>query len=225
MFSLITSVKCVVTTVGGSTTVRPLNSASVAAFFEPLLAAHDPAVVETICYAHVKREDAVTERLRGLAQGWVSVLGLSDEAAAAGIRADGVDILVDLAGHTAENRMLVLARKPAPVQVTWLGYPGTTGLSAVDYRLTDAVADPDLVADDQAVERLVRLPHGFLCYARLPTAPAITPPPSLSRGGGDLRLVQHLVQADAAGGGGVGGDRRAGAGLAAPAQGQAAQRS
>jgi predicted O-linked N-acetylglucosamine transferase (SPINDLY family) len=83
--------------------------------------------VEVFCYAEVKRPDSVTEDLRRLADHWLVTVGLSDDALAERIRADGIDILVDLAGHTANSRLLVFARKPAPIQVTWLGYPNTTG--------------------------------------------------------------------------------------------------
>ncbi len=111
-------------------------------FLEPLLAHHDKAAVEVFAYAEVRREDDVTARLRTYADHWLSTLGMSDDALAERIRADGIDILVDLAGHTAGNRLLVFARQPAPVSVSWLGYGYTTGLSAIDYLLTDEASAP-----------------------------------------------------------------------------------
>ncbi|WP_052293838.1 tetratricopeptide repeat protein [Azospirillum sp. B510] len=154
---------------------------SVSFFVEPVIREHDRAAFEVICYPCSGRSDAVTERLRAAADRWVPIVGLSDEAAAARIEADGIDILIDLAGHTAENRLLLFARKPAPVQVTWLGYPNTTGMPAIDYRLTDGVADPVGLADQLSAERLVRLPHGFHCYQ--PPVVALQPrPPVLDSG-------------------------------------------
>ena len=94
------------------------------------------------------RPDGVTERLRGYADIWRSTVGLSDQQLADVIRGDRIDILVDLKIHTADNRLLVFARKPAPVQAAWLGYPGTTGLSTIDYRLTDPYLDPPGLFDD-----------------------------------------------------------------------------
>ncbi|MEO5375313.1 MAG: tetratricopeptide repeat protein [Alphaproteobacteria bacterium] len=144
---------------------------SVACFIEPVLAAHDPRQVETVCYADVPVPDAVTVRLRGLAHHWRDLRGMSNRQVAALVREDGIDILVDLAGHTADNRLPVFAQRPAPLQVTWIGYPGTTGCPAIDVRFTDALADPPGAADALHTERLVRLPHGFLCYRPPDDAP------------------------------------------------------
>ena len=155
---------------------------SVAYFFLPLLAAHDRAVVETFCYAQVMVEDAITDRLRGLSEHWLRTVGIGDADLAARIRADGVDVLVDLAGHTAHNRLGVFARRAAPVQITWLGYPNTTGLSTIDYRLVDAVTDPEGEADAFASEALIRLPGGFLCYGPPDHAPEPAPPPCRDNG-------------------------------------------
>jgi protein O-GlcNAc transferase len=158
------------------------RSHSVAQFLEPLLGSHDPDGIEVFCYAEVSWPDATTERFKRRADHWVTTVGLSDEALAERIRSDGVDVLVDLTGHTSKNRLPVFARKPAPVQVTWLGYPNTTGLDAIDYRLVDAVTDPEGEADAYASETLVRLPGGFLCYGPPDQAPAPGAAPCLSNG-------------------------------------------
>jgi protein O-GlcNAc transferase len=155
---------------------------SVAYFVEPLLKEHDRQAIEVFCYAEVKRQDAVAADLQRLADHWLVTVGMSDDELAERIQADGIDILVDLAGHTANNRLCVVARKPAPVQVTWLGYPNTTGLKTIDYRLVDAVTDPVGEADAWASETLVRLEGGFLCYGALKDAPEPTVPPCLKTG-------------------------------------------
>ena len=155
---------------------------SVAYFVEPLLRGHDRQTVEVFCYSEVTRPDSVTTRLQGLADHWLVTVGLSDQRLAERIRTDGIDILVDVAGHTSGDRLLVFARKPAPVQVTWLGYPNTTGLKAIDYRLVDAVTDPAGEADAWASETLVRLKGGFLCYSGLRDGPEPTSAPCLRTG-------------------------------------------
>lgn len=115
---------------------------SVQYFLEPLLAHHDKNVVEVYAYAELAIEDGVTTRYKSYVDQWVPTRGMSDAALAEKIRADGIDILIDLAGHTAKNRLHVFARKPAPVSVTWLGFGYTTGLAAVDYFLTDITTAP-----------------------------------------------------------------------------------
>ncbi len=147
-------------------------------FLEPLLAAHDRTEVEIFCYAEVARPDDVTARFQMLADGWRWTVDMSDAALTERIRADGIDILVDLAGHTASSRLLTFAARPAPIQVSWLGYPNTTGLSAVDYRLTDAIADPEGRADSVHSETLVRLAECFLCYAPPADAPPVSSLPA-----------------------------------------------
>ncbi|MBK1694626.1 glycosyltransferase [Chromatium weissei] len=111
-------------------------------FLEPLLAHHDQSDIEITAYAELKAEDEVTAHYRQHVDHWVSTLGLSDASLTKKIREDGIDILVDLAGQTADNRLTVFARRPAPIAVSWLGYGYTTGLSAIDYFLTDEVMTP-----------------------------------------------------------------------------------
>ncbi len=155
---------------------------SVSYYVEPLLAAHDRAAFEVFCYAEVSLADEMTRRLQQLAAHWRFVAGMDDRALQRQIRADGIDILIELAGHTGNSRLAALAPKPAPVTVSWLGYPATTGLPTVDYRITDAVADPPGEADRLHTERLVRLPGGFLCYRPPAEAPPVVAPPCRERG-------------------------------------------
>jgi protein O-GlcNAc transferase len=155
---------------------------SVAYFLTPLFEAHDHHAVEVFCYSDVIRPDATTAHLRGLADHWLATIGMANDALAGRIRADGIDILVDLAGHTSHNRLRVFARKSAPVQVTYLGYSNTTGLRTIDYRLVDEVTDPPGAADACAAETLLRLPGSFLCYGGPRDAPQPTAPPCLKTG-------------------------------------------
>ncbi|HYB08545.1 MAG TPA: tetratricopeptide repeat protein [Alphaproteobacteria bacterium] len=151
---------------------------SVYFFLEPLLAAHDREKVEVFCYSNVKWPDRFTARLESIVDHWRAIDRMDDAAAAEKIESDRIDILVDLAGHTARNRLPLMAHKPAPVQMSWLGYPATTGLEAIDYRITDAVADPPGETERFHSETLLRLPRCFLCYSPSPDSPAVTSPPS-----------------------------------------------
>lgn len=154
---------------------------SVAYFLEPLLAAHDHGAFEVYCYSDVPRADATTARLRAHADVWRDIAKLSDADLAAQVTADGIDILVDLAGHTSAHRLAVFAWRPAPVQVTWLGYPNTTGLSAMGYRITDALADPP-GREAFYTEKLIRLDGCFLCYQPPGDTPDVAPLPAETSG-------------------------------------------
>lgn len=132
--------------------------------FEPILASHDRDRFDVYCYSDVLREDAVSYRLRSLGGVWQSIAGMSDERLAEHVREDGIDILVDLALHTSHNRELVFARRPAPVQVNWLAYAGTSGMRATDWRITDAYVDPPGQTEAFNTERLHRLPGTLWCY-------------------------------------------------------------
>jgi len=153
---------------------------SVSYFLRSLLEGHSQAV-ETFCYADVKRPDRMTVRLKRRSDHWRCIAGMNNETAARLAAEDRIDILVDLAGHTTHNRLLLFARRAAPVQVTWLGYPNTTGMPVMDYRLTDAVADPEGEADAYHTERLIRLPEGFLCYAPPEEAGEVSGLPALNQ--------------------------------------------
>jgi predicted O-linked N-acetylglucosamine transferase (SPINDLY family) len=153
---------------------------SVASFIEPLLAAHDKRRFKVFCYSNVEFPDAVTRRIQDLSEEWRDISRLGGEWVADRLRSDRIDILVDLAGHTGEGRVLLFARKLAPVQVTWLGYPNTTGIPAIDYRLTDAIADPPGRTERFHVEKLIRLERGFLCYAPPQESPQVSELPLLS---------------------------------------------
>ncbi len=153
-----------------------------AQFTVPLLERHDHGVFEIFCYSDVSAADAVTGRLRACADVWRETAGQSDADLAALVRRDRIDVLVDLTLHMAHDRLLLFARKPAPVQVTWLGYPGTTGLEAIDYRLTDPWLDPSGVADACYAERSHRLADSFWCYDPLAKGPPVNPLPARDTG-------------------------------------------
>jgi predicted O-linked N-acetylglucosamine transferase (SPINDLY family) len=151
-------------------------------FTLPLLSHHDHRQVEVFCYAKVPRPDAVTRRIQGLADHWRDTEGLDDAEVAELVRADRIDILVDLTMHMSNGRPGTFARKPAPIQAAWLAYPGTTGLSAMDYRLTDPYLDPPGTHDDWYSETSIRLPDTFWCYDPLTAEPEPGPLPALASG-------------------------------------------
>jgi predicted O-linked N-acetylglucosamine transferase (SPINDLY family) len=157
---------------------------SCAYFLLPLLSNLDRVAFEIVCYAEVVRPDEVTERFRKLADQWCDTVGMSDRELAMQITADGIDILLDIAGHTENNRLPVFGLRPAPVQMSWLGYPNTTGLRTMDYRLTDAIADPDGdVSNNKCYsEQLLRLPQSFLCFRPLTPMPEVSPLPAARTG-------------------------------------------
>jgi protein O-GlcNAc transferase len=136
---------------------------------------------ETICYSDRIVKDALTSRLQSAASQWRDVHGMSDDRLAEKIRADQVDILFDLAGHTAHNRLLVFARKPAPIQISWIGYEGTTGLAAMDYLIADRLMIPE-GAERHYRERVLRMPDGYLCYDPPEAAPPVSSLPSVKNG-------------------------------------------
>lgn len=155
---------------------------AVAKFIEPVIAHHDHERFEVHCYHNSNANDVITRRISQSADMWHEVVHLSDESLAALIRADGIDILVDLAGHTRGGRLLCFARKPAPLQLTYLGHGNTTGLRGMDFRITDAVADPPGFAERFHSEQLLRLPHTQWCFRPDAEALPVGPLPALSSG-------------------------------------------
>jgi predicted O-linked N-acetylglucosamine transferase (SPINDLY family) len=158
------------------------KSHPVSTFFEPVLSHYDRNRFEIFCYSQVSNPDTVTEKLMGLGGIWRSIVTLSDQDVADQIRHDGIDILIDLSGYSDGNRLGVFILKPAPIQCSWLGYPNTTGLPQIDYRITDGVADPTGMTEHLYTETLIRLPRTFLCYLPgttasplpIPSEPGIT---------------------------------------------------
>lgn len=152
-------------------------------FLEPVLRAIDPSSVELFAYFTGEGEDDRVRQFRGLTEHWRSVAALPTDECVRAMRADDLDVAIDLSGHTAGNRLDVFASRVAPVQATWLGYPNTTGLREMDFRITDAIADPPGATDGWHSEVLWRLPRGFLVYQPRPEAPDVAPAPC-ARGAG-----------------------------------------
>lgn len=149
---------------------------SVAYYARPFFDAFDRDRFDVVAYAHVPNQDAVTADLRELTTDWRDIVDWNDQRLADEVRNDRIDILIDLAGLTRDSRLLAFTARPAPIQMTYIGYPNTTGLPQIDYRITDWIADPDGL-DEDYTETLIRLPGCFLCYAIPGHAPAVEPGP------------------------------------------------
>ncbi|HEU0122907.1 MAG TPA: hypothetical protein VFQ91_20425 [Bryobacteraceae bacterium] len=142
-------------------------------FFEPILEGHSPDRIQSFCYSNSQTSDGITRRLRTHAYRWRNILGCSDDIATDLIRRDRIDILVDLDGHANGNRLTLFARKPVARQLTYLGYPNTTGLGAMDYRITDSMCDPPGETEHYHTETLLRLDPCFLNYRPPADAPPV----------------------------------------------------
>ncbi len=168
-----------------------LRNHPVAAFLESVLTNLDRGEVEIHAYTTTRHDDEVTARIRRHCSGWFSIAGMHDEAAARRIRDDGIDVLIDLAGHTGHNRLTLFAWRPAPVQVTWLGYLASTGLAAMDYVLVDRVSVPE-AHQGQFVEKVWYMPHSLYCFTSPTVAPPVGPLPAIASGSVTFGSFQRM---------------------------------
>ncbi len=164
----------------------------VAFFFEPMLAALPREKLEITLYNVLAAQDETTGRLKQRADRWRDVASLDPAGLARLVGDDQIDILIDLSGQTGHHRLLTFARKPAPVQMTWLGYPNGSGVSAIDFRITDPIADPAGWNEKNYLETLVRLPDCFACFAPIENAPPISPLPAVTNGHATFASVGRL---------------------------------
>lgn len=158
-----------------------LRQHAVAGFFEPLLRLRDNEQFETFCYYEHTTNDSVTEKLKAMTDHWRVTFGFSDQQVFQQVLDDQIDILVDLSGHTFGNRLTAWSMKPAPIQISWLGYPNTTGLKAIDYTFTCEVQNPP---DEPTwhTEQLLRIPGGSFSFLPPEHAPELTPLPADTKG-------------------------------------------
>jgi predicted O-linked N-acetylglucosamine transferase (SPINDLY family) len=174
------------------------NRHPVAWFLLPLLERHDRAGFEAVCYFTGDKVDEITAQVRVAADGWREATKLTDAELAQQVAHDAIDVLVDLTGHAGALRLGVFALQPAPVQASWLGYLGSTGLSRMQYRLTDARADPPGVAGSMHTEKLVHLPHSLWCYRPVHDEPHAAAPPGTARGFATFGSFNHAPKLSAA---------------------------
>lgn len=170
-----------------------LRDHPVGRFLLPLLQQHDRQAFSVYCYSGTTERDTLTSELQRHATAWHETTGVDDDALASLIRGHGIDVLVDLSGHTGGNRLPVFARKPAPIQATWLGYPNTTGLATIDYRITDVHADPPQHPPPHSTEQLVHLSETAWCYP-VTAAPDVVPPPILTTGTPTFGCCNNLAK-------------------------------
>lgn len=171
-----------------------LRSHPIGYFLESILRHLDAERIELVAYTTKPQEDDLTTRIRPCFSAWHSLTGLSDEAAAHKIHSDGIQVLLDLSGHTAHNRLPIFAWKPAPVQASWLGYFASTGLTQMDYLLADPVSVPQ-AHQHHFTETIVYLPDTRLCFTA-PEAPPVAPLPALQQGHITFGNFQNLSKLD-----------------------------
>lgn len=171
-----------------------LRDHTVTRFIGAALKHHDRDRFEVFCYSNLDDPDQVTNRIQLQVEYWRDIVGMPDEQAERIIRDDRIDLLVDLRGHGSNNRLTVFARKPAPIQLNMVGYFDTTGMSAMDYRVTDAWQDPPGQSEQFHRERLIRMPHSFWCYIADGDAPPVTPPPSEQAGTITFGSLNKLIK-------------------------------
>lgn len=158
------------------------NTHPVAYFIENILSNHDQSKFTIIAYAQLKDEDFISQQFKKYFSLWRNTFEMNDDEMYQQIIKDEIDILVDLAGHSSRHRLKVFARKPAPIQITYLGYPNTTGLPTMDYRITDPWCDPPGMTDQWHTETLIRLQSGFLCYRPPDNSPPVEQSPFVKNG-------------------------------------------
>ncbi|MFQ3573928.1 MAG: tetratricopeptide repeat protein [Thermodesulfovibrionales bacterium] len=155
---------------------------SVSYFILPILQCHNRDIFEIYCYSDVQAPDRYTHTFRSLADLWIDTFNVDHKRLFERILSDKIDILIDLAGHSAYNRLPVFAKKPSPIQITYLGYPNTTGLSTIDYRIVDPYTDPEGLTNSLNTERLLRMSDCFLCFSPETDSPPCTDPPAIKNG-------------------------------------------
>ncbi|MCB2183416.1 MAG: tetratricopeptide repeat protein [Desulfobulbaceae bacterium] len=151
-------------------------------FLLPVLQEHDRSAFEIFCYSNTSKNDAWTEKIRANCDHWFDITSKTDDATCKQITEDRIDLLIDLAGHSGGNRLGIFSGRAAPVQANWLGYVNTTGLAAMDYRITDDIVDPPGSSENHYTESLIRLPDGFFCFSPPEQSPKIVEPPAQKTG-------------------------------------------